>query len=188
MSPLPTHPLPATQRLFFALWPTALAAAGLARAGKRLHEVCGGRRTRKETIHLTLVFLGDVEVGRIDELLELAGDIAAPPFRLDLGQYGWWPHNRIVWAAPDGMPAELAELVDALRERLAGAGFRFDAKPFVPHVTLLRKAVCKASPLAAAPVAWRVRDFVLVRSASNAAGAAYEVIGRWPLARSAAAR
>ncbi len=143
---------------------------------------------RRETIHLTLVFLGEIEEGRIGDLLGLASAIQIPPFKFDLARYGWWPHNRIVWVAPGEVPAELPLLVDALREKLVGAGFRFDAKPFVPHVTLLRKAACKINPLAAAAVGWRVRDFVLVRSASNAGAAAYEVIGRWPLARPAAAR
>lgn len=173
--------LPASTRLFFALWPGADASAGLAEAGERLHGVCGGRRTRAETIHLTLSFLGDVEPERIDDLLALAGEIRAPAFGFNLTRFGWWPHNRIVWAAPDETPAELMLLVDALRERLLGAGFRFDTKPFVPHVTLLRKADCRKKPLPAGEVEWRVEDFVLVRSVPSESGSTYEVVGRWNL-------
>ena len=168
-------------RLFFALWPSAAVSAGLDEAGKRLHGVCDGRRTRMETIHLTLAFLGEVGAERIGDLLALAGDIRAPAFGLNLTRFGWWPHNRIVWAAPDETPVELMMLVDALRERLLGTGFCLDAKPFVPHVTLLRKADCRESPLPVGEVEWRVEDFVLVRSVPGESGSAYEVLGRWPL-------
>jgi 2'-5' RNA ligase len=175
------QPKPATARLFFALWPDAAASVGLAEAGKCLHEICGGRCTRMETIHLTLAFLGEVEPERIGDLLALAGEIQAPSFVLDLTRFGWWRHNRIVWAAPAETPAELMLLVDALRERLLGAGFRFDTKPFVPHITLLRKADCRKNPLPAGEVEWRAEDFVLVRSVPGESGSAYEVVGRWPL-------
>lgn len=171
----------ATTRLFFALWPGAAASAGLAEAGEQLHEVCGGRRTRAETIHLTLAFLGEVEPERIDELLALAGEILAPEFGFDLTRFGWWPHNRIVWVAPTETPVELTLLVETLRERLRGAAFRFDTKPFVPHVTLLRKADCRKNPLPAGQIDWHVEDFVLVRSVPGESGSAYEVLGRWPL-------
>ena len=137
-----------------------------------------------ETIHLTLAFLGDVEPERIGDLLALAGEIRSPVFGLNLTRFGWWPHNRIVWAAPEETPAEMTLLVDALRASLLGAGFRFDTKPFVPHVTLLRKADCRNKPLPAGEIEWRAGDFVLVRSVTGAGGAAYEVLGRWPLSQS----
>ena len=168
-------------RLFFALWPGSKASAALADAGERLHGVCGGRRTREETIHLTLAFLGEVAPERIGDLLALAGEIRAPAFGLKLVRAGWWPHSRIVWAAPDETPAELVLLVDALRRGLLGAGFRFDAKSFAPHVTLLRKANCRENPFLAGEIEWYAEDFVLVRSVLGGGGAAYEEVGRWPL-------
>lgn len=172
---------PASSRLFFSLWPSAEASAELAMAGKRLHAICGGRLTRKETIHLTLVFLGEVGPERIGDLLELAGEVRVPAFSIGFTRLGWWPHNRIVWAAPEAAPAELMLLVDQLREKLRNSGFRFDAKPFVPHITLLRKGACKDNPLPAVGVEWRTEDFVLVRSVPGESGSAYEVVGRWPL-------
>jgi len=175
------HVKPASARLFFALWPSAAASAELAMAGKCLHEICGGRRTRMETIHLTLAFLGEVGPERMDDLLELAGEIRVPAFGIGLTRFGWWPHNRIVWAAPEETPAELTLLVDQLREKLRIAGFGFDPKPFVPHITLLRKADCRKNPLPAGDIEWRAEDFVLVRSVLGESGSAYEVVGRWQL-------
>lgn len=177
------HDRPVAERLFFALWPGAAVSAELSEAGKRLYGICGGRRTRVETIHLTLVFLGDVEPERIDNLRVLAGGVRAPAFAFNLTRLGWWAHNRIAWAAPDETPEELVLLTDALRERLLGAGFHFDTKPFVPHITMLRKAECGKKPLPSVAIEWRVEDFVLVRSVAREGGSVYEVAGRWPLLR-----
>lgn len=182
------QPQSGTARLFFALWPSAPVAADLAGAGKSLHEVCGGRRTRRETIHLTLVFLGNVELARLDELVALAGEVDLPAFSLEIAQWGCWPHNRVAWAGPREAPDGLRKLADELRRKLACAGFDFDAKSFAPHVTLLRKADCRQVPAADKNIAWPINDFVLVRSAANETGAAYEVVGRWALASCAATR
>lgn len=127
------------------------------------------------------MFLGEVELVRIDELLELAGEILAPVFDLRLSHCGWWRHNGIAWAAPDETSQALAQLVDELRKRLGSAGFRLEARAFVPHVTLLRKGHCKNDVLPNEVIEWRAEDFVLVKSVLSERGAAYEVVGRWPL-------
>ncbi|MBU1692245.1 MAG: RNA 2',3'-cyclic phosphodiesterase [Gammaproteobacteria bacterium] len=172
---------PAPVRLFFALWPSAAASTELVMAGKRLHGICGGRLTRMETIHLTLVFLGEVGPELIGDLLELAGEIRVPAFSACFTRIGWWPRNRIVWAAPGETPVELMQLVDALRDKLLGAGFYFDPQPFVPHITLLRKADCRKSPLPVEEIEWRAEDFILVRSVPGERGSSYEMVGRWKL-------
>jgi len=167
--------------MFFALWPSSAVATELATVGRVLHEICGGHCTRSETIHLTLAFLGEVEVERVDDLLNLAGQVRVHAFSLNLTRLGWWPRNRIVWAAPEKAPVELVRLTDELRHYLGCAGVSFDAKPFVPHITLLRKGHCQDHPLPSVDVKWHAEDFVLVRSVSSKSGAAYEVVGRWPL-------
>jgi 2'-5' RNA ligase len=172
-----------TARLFFALWPDGEARGALDRTAAGLHRHCGGRRTRPETIHLTLVFLGDVPLSRLDALREAAADICLPEFCVTISRTGWWRHNRIVWAGLESVPQPLADLVEQLRERLKNCGFGFDTKPYVPHVTLLRKAQCPDSEFSPLAVEWQVREFVLVRSVVSAAGAAYEIVGRWGFQR-----
>lgn len=168
-------------RLFFALWPDGKTRGALDQAAARLHRRCGGKQTRAESIHLTLVFLGAVPLSRIASLLEIAGKVRAPAFSMTLTKLGWWRHNRIAWAMPEAVPEELAALVGQLRANLESAGVVFDAKPFVPHITLLRKAHCPDEAFSPLAVPWQAREFVLVRSVSNAAGASYEAIGCWSL-------
>lgn len=171
----------ATARMFFALWPAGRTRGALAQVADKLHRRCGGKLTRVQTIHLTLVFLGDIPVARIDELREAMSGLCVAEFALKLTRLGWWKHNRIAWAGPVAIPPELNELVGEMRKRLGEHGFDFDSKGFAPHVTLLRKAQCAEQAFFPVEIDWRVEDFVLVRSVLSAAGAAYEVVGRWPL-------
>jgi len=172
-----------TARLFFALWPDGKARGVLDQAAAKIHRHCGGRRTRPETIHLTLAFLGEVPLSRLDDLRQAVADIALPAFGIALDRVGWWRHNRIVWAGGESVPQPLADLVGQLRERLKNCGFGFDSKPFVPHITLLRKAHCPDSEFPPLAAEWPAREFVLVRSVTSAAGATYEIVGRWALQR-----
>ncbi len=63
----------ARRRLFLALWPGEAVAGALDAAGLEAQRLCGGRRMRRDTLHLTLVFLGDVEASRIPGLVEALG-------------------------------------------------------------------------------------------------------------------
>lgn len=169
-----------TARLFFALWPDVPVRKTLHAMALSLQSACGGRAARADTLHLTLVFLGDVALERIDALRKIGSAISARSFMLDVDRCAWWRHNRLAWAAPTETPAELARLVEDLQQGLEREGFVFDKRAYVPHITLVRRASCREiAPLPA--LRWLARDFVLVRSVVGAKGAAYELVGRWPL-------
>jgi len=171
---------PATLRLFFALWPDDATRDALNRTGKWLHQHWGGRRMRADTLHITLAFLGSTPVEQLDALVACADRVEAEAFALLLDQAGYWRHNRIGWFGTSEPPPQHFALVQALNDALQAAGFPVDARPHVPHVTLLRKTAGGEVP-ACSPVRWPVGDFVLVKSSTDADGAHYEVIRRWPL-------
>ena len=135
---------------------------------------------RAESLHITLAFLGATPVDRLDVLIGCADSIAAEPFELVLDRAGCWRHKRIGWLGASETPPPHLELVNALNAALQAAGFPVDARPHVPHVTLLRNTAGGEVPLCA-PVNWPIPDFVLVKSRTEPDGARYEVIGRWPL-------
>ncbi len=141
---------------------------------------------RRDTLHLTLAFLGDLSSDRVAEARRVADAIVAPQFDLVLDRLGYWRHNRILWAGgvlPRGFPPvtpPLTFVAATLSERLRAAGFALDARPFVAHMTLLRDAHCDDVPVLPQPVRWPVREFVLAESR----GARYDIVGRWPLAQS----
>jgi 2'-5' RNA ligase len=128
---------------------------------------------------MTLAFLGDTDRAGCDNLLHVAAGV--PPRRRELviDRPGYWKHNRIAWAGASRVPRELTELVGELRGALTDARIRFDAKPFVSHVTLLRKASAPAEMPALPPIVWRASGFALVRSAPGADGVDYTVDGAW---------
>ena len=169
------------RRVFFALWPDARVRAGLAQAARRMHRVSHGRRTRDDSIHLTLAFIGAVDVKNLARLLAPPADVFTSAFLLSLDDWGCWVRNGIGWAAPSHIPEPLRDLTANLEGWLRGAGFELEHRPFAPHVTLVRKAQCVPLPDAMTPVEWRVEEFALIHSRLTPGGARYETLRAWPL-------
>ena len=152
----------------------------LYRTAQTLRQECGGRVMRRDNLHLTLVFLGNVAREKIPRLEVIAAQQRGAGFDLAFGVTGYWRHNRIVWAAPHTTPEPLHGLVGGLEQALGQAGFEFDRRSYSPHLTLLRDA---RAPAALPPLVfgWPVRDFALVESARGTRGSEYRVLTRWPL-------
>ena len=146
-----------------------------------MHGALQGRPTRSESIHLTLAFLGDVDIADLPRLLNPPREIAPASFGLTLDDWGCWARNGIGWCAPSCMPEPLGALAANLERWLRESGFTLERRAFKPHVTLLRKARCARMEQAIVPVSWQVNEFVLVRSRALPRESHYEVIGRWPL-------
>lgn len=164
-------------RLFFALWPTAAERRALSAWQSPLHELCGGRLMRVDTLHATLVFLGEVVEHRLEALKLAAQEAGFRSFELRLETARYWGHNHILYAAPETVPPQLHELVGDLERTLRRHRFHFDQRPYKPHITLLRHAKWSDAPLPPMPpVRWQVRHFALVQSLSDAEGAQYRVL------------
>ena len=171
-----------TARVFFALWPAAAESAQLAAWQTPLKRLCGGRAMRGETLHNTLVFIGDVELYGLEVLQLAAQEVSGESFELCFDEARYWGHNHIVYAAPRQVPQQLAQLADTLKQRLAAHRFKFDRRAYQPHVTLLRNAHWSDAPLPAMqPVSWQIRDFALVQSAHRDGLMDYRVLARFPL-------
>lgn len=171
-------------RLFFALWPEAELQQAFFEAGQRLEKRCGGRRTRRENIHLTLAFLGAVEAERLPRVAAVADRIVLPDFAMVYDRLGWWRQNQVAWAATSETPRPLLDLVKALQLGLAAEGFKFEERRFAPHITLLRKANCPPGVIESPPIVWDAHAFVLVRSTLREGGPHYAIEKRWPLQNS----
>jgi len=168
------------RRVFFALWPSAPTAACLHRLAQRMQARHRGRAMRRNTLHMTLAFVGDIEAGRIVELMAMGPRVAPQRFEMVLDCVGGWPRQKLVWAAPSHTEPPLAQCVVDLREQLGAAGFLVDTRTFRPHLTLLRNVGDVPETFAVPPVTWSVTDLVLVESRRAADGANYSVLARWP--------
>lgn len=174
-------------RVFFALWPSAKERGCLAEWQEPLQRVAGGRLMQRETLHATLVFIGEIAPGRLEPLQLAAQEVSAEGFALCFDLAHYWGHNHIAYAAPSHVPPRLLQLVERLEERLSRHHFKFERRAYKPHVTLLRNAHWTDQPLPEMQaVRWQIGDFALVQSARQAGLARYRVLARFPLAVSEA--
>jgi RNA 2',3'-cyclic 3'-phosphodiesterase len=170
---------PASARVFFALWPDPAVQAVLHRHGQVLHRELGGKLTRADTVHLTLLFLGSVPEARLTSVQGVGEGVRFAPFSMRIDTAKCWRHNSIAWAGPSRIPSALLDLVAQLEGAASDAGFELDRRPYAAHVTLVRKARCRPLDIEPLQVEWPVREFVLVRSQLDPGGSRYSVIGRW---------
>lgn len=94
---------------------------------------------REDALHITLAFLGEVAENRLPELHEIAAAVELPKAQVQLDRVGFWNHNHVLWAGSKEPAPVLEKLAADLQKTLVEAGFLGEVKPFVPHVTLLRK-------------------------------------------------
>lgn len=170
-------------RVFFALWPDAATASRLHRIARALQAHCGGRVMRRDTLHLTLAFIGEIPVARLPALLDLAARVDGERFTMKLDRLGGWSHKHLLWAAPQRVPAALDRLAGELRLVLEAGGFPTEKRPFAPHVTLVRNVRHDAVPDTGADEVthWQAGSFVLAGSQRFSDGARYRMLGRWSL-------
>lgn len=168
-------------RVFFALWPDQDTRAELHACALAMRARHGGRAVARDNLHLTLAFVGEQPLHRVDELLRMAAAVKGPTFALPLNRAGYWPHPHMLWCAPDATPPALAALNADLTAALRARGFQVESRPYRPHVTLVRKVHAAAVVSMPKVLHWRVQGFSLAVSELGAEGAHYRLIGHWPL-------
>lgn len=97
---------------------------------------------KPEAMHLTLVFLGNVDEEKMKiASQELKKDLASfGTFSVSIKGLGAFPKlskAHIVWVGLDGVK-KLKELEDKIRHRLKSMNFRLEDRPFMPHLTIAR--------------------------------------------------
>jgi 2'-5' RNA ligase len=167
-----------TARVFFALWPDEAERGAFA----AWQLPCGGRVMRRETLHATLVFMGEVAMERLEALKLAAEEVSAERFELVFDRAGYWGHNHILYATAGSVAPGLLHLVRELERNLSIHHFEFDPREYKLHVTLRRNAHWRDDPLPEMPpVHWRVKEFVLLQSEPQDGDASYRVLARFPL-------
>lgn len=134
---------------------------------------------QKENIHLTLLFLGEVEQTRLEQLQQAVGNVSASSFTFDLRRFSCWKHNRIGYVAPEDDVAALSQLSNALRQVTVSTGIKCDERAFVPHVTLLRNVTRTIDSQPIKAVEWQVEAFSLMESVQTERGVCYRALQTW---------
>lgn len=176
-------------RLFFGLCPSPALAASLGALAVELSGRYGGRAVPPENLHLTLAFLGSVPAPRVNAAVAAAMRALRTRHGADqelfrLEEIRYWEKAGIVYAAPGLASPRLTALVGALEEALREADFLLEARNFVPHVTLVRKAD-SASVDAVLPreacADWPQNEIILVRSTQGPRTSVYTPLARIPI-------
>ena len=172
-----------TERLFFALWPTESVRLDLNQLSQVVTQTQGsvGKIISPVNWHITLAFLGNVNVATKPCLEQAAATITVPQFNLFLDQLGYWSNNHILWLGTSQTPAALAQLVTQLTTALSSCGYQPENRAFHTHITLMRKVNRIKKLPSITPIIWSIEDFCLVRSTLTTGGAHYEVLARWAL-------
>jgi 2'-5' RNA ligase len=169
-------------RVFFALWPSAEERSRLAAWLPVLNAECDGRKMHVDTLHCTLVFVGNIESDRVTQLNDAVLNVAVSPFTLCFDEVRCWEGSGIVYAAPTKIPEELVALAGLIEVSLEAIGVKFDKRRYQPHVTMLRNARCDRKILPTVdPVCWEISDFALLQSVQKEGRAGYRVVSRFPL-------
>ena len=168
-------------RAFFARWPDDEGCADLHARSIDAAARTRGRPVAFDKLHITLVFLGDIDDRQATCLAAGAGRLAAGDLDLVMSRTGNWRKAKIAWLAPESVPGPLGSLQESLAGIARGCGVRLESRGYVPHVTLARGATVPLPDAPCAPVTLRFRGFCLVRS--DLGSGRYEVIGRWPQRR-----
>ena len=174
-------------RLFFALLPSAGAAASIAGLAPRLRAELrlSGRSIDAARWHVTLIHLGDFAAMPFD-VVEAASRVAAtipqPPVEIVLDRAGSFRRAR--GSAPfvllaDERSGGVVGLHQTLGQALADAGLACESKrPFAPHLTLMYgDHAVEARPIE--PIRWMAHELVLVHSLIGQGQ--HITLGRWPL-------
>ena len=172
---------PERARVFFALWPEAALAERLATLAEAQAAAVGGRAMARETLHLTLAFLGEADETTQARLIAAAERQHCPPFSVHLDQTGWFQRAKAAWVGPGEWPNELTVLARALRRHGEKLGLGNGEQGYRPHVTLSRKAGEAPGELPAPDFLLRADRFCLYQSVSTPDGVHYEPLACWPL-------
>jgi 2'-5' RNA ligase len=145
----------------------------------------------EENVHLTIKFLGDTPVTKVEALSQAVQRAAHQvlPFELIVCECGAFPPRgqpRVLWIGIKDPTNNLTKLYRTLEDECANAGFTREGRPFHPHFTIARlRQPPGARRLAELhkeigfdPVAVKISDVCLVRSELKSEGSRYTAISR----------
>ena len=104
------------------------------------HGIPGVRWTKRENIHITLSFIGDVEQNKLSLIKDILSEIHFDSFDLELsgvGQFLTMRSINTIWLGVKN-PERITMLQTLIVKGLKKAGFETEKNKYIPHLTLAR--------------------------------------------------
>ena len=154
------------------------------------------RWVRPEFIHLTVVFMGDVQSEQIPSMGKSLDAVCANhgSFSISLKPMGCFPNSRnprVIWLGIDGDLERMSRFRDDLQVALSPFGIKEEVRAFRPHLTLgrFKKPAKRQTELEQMLVKYRelsspartLDELVLFRSDLKPGGAVYTRMLSWCL-------
>lgn len=166
-----------SKRLFFALWPDEATRRRCVDLTGRL--TVNARPVSPANLHVTLVFLGNVDPATEQALSRQAAQLAIQPMQLNFDRLSYWRKPAVGCLTASRSDPAVEDLAAALADIARRLGVVLDEKPYRPHVTLYRK-LHQSIDAEFDAIEWPAQGFCLVESRSTPQGVEYRVLQRWP--------
>ena len=173
----------------------ARVAAHVARLQEASHSPLRISWERAEKLHLTLKFLGELELAQVEALTRAAQRAAesVERFELIMQEAASFPlsgNPRVLWLGLSDDTHRLARLHKQLETECAREGFLRETRAFHPHITIARIRIPNAAArhvanlhreMGFAPVSFTVNELVIMQSQLGAGGSRYTPLSRHQL-------
>lgn len=178
---------PVKVRAFFGLplpeGHRAALAGYLAECAKRAPEL---RWTPYENLHLTVRFLGHLDLAIAEGIADRLAERDMRSFELRLGEVGSFKRGRmarVVWLGLASGQEEIAALAEQVEAECLGAGLEPESRRYHAHLTLARARARDGALLPELPLPpeldpWRADELIVYRSRPGRGGSVYEPLRR----------
>ncbi len=143
--------------------------------------------TKRENLHITLLFLGSIKEERLEKIDESLSKVTFTPFKISLDKISYMPedrrHARMIWAQGSA-DKSVSNLYNQIKESSTCLGYAPD-KGFNLHITLgrIKKWKFNKIPLEEIPILekdidlnFNVSSFELMESKLSRGGAEYKIL------------
>jgi 2'-5' RNA ligase len=170
-----------------------IVAGVLEQARKALPDL---RWVRLQNMHLTVVFLGNIQEEDLEPLGQLVEGVCQGygPFDVCLSGMGVFPNQRnprVFWLGLEGDIERMALFRNALQKTVKAFGVKQEKRPYKPHLTLARfgkvgkgnsrVAECISKYRDLGSPTYPLGELILFRSELKPTGAVYTALKSWPL-------
>lgn len=167
------------KRLFFALWPDNRTRNQINGLNQSILSA-GLKKVNSANLHVTLVFLGQVDNKAEAKIKERANAINIQPFSLHFEQLVFWKKPRVLCLTTQQYGPQLLTLVNTLKTIAHQSGIETEDRPYCPHITLARKASQNISRKIGV-IKLQAHSFCLLQSCSTPTGVNYQILQSWEL-------
>ena len=141
---------------------------------------------RPESVHITLKFLGDVEINKIEEIAQMVQTVSKnhTSFSLTIEGTGVFPNGRnprVLWVGIQQGAEEITALASQIENGLVELGYPKEKRAYSPHLTIGRirssrgiDATLKAmNQMEFQGEPFRVEEILIMQSELQPSGAVY---------------